>query len=226
MEVKKTKKADLEQKRFMFLQIGFVVALGASLVAFEWKSIRQNPGELADNSIMVDEEEMIPIIREPEPEVEQPKPKQIVLEELLIVEDDYDLPEDELEINSESLEDLAITLEEMGEEEEDQEPIQFFALADKPEYPGGEAALRSFLASSIRYPVIAAENGIQGTVYLNFVISKTGRVEKVSLLRGVDPSLDKEAIRVVSMMPDWEPGRQGNRPVPVSYQVPIKFALQ
>jgi len=226
MEVKKTKKADLEQKRFMFLQIGFIVALGASLVAFEWKSTRQNPGELVDNSIVDEEEEMIPIIREREPEVEQPKPKQIVLEELLIVEDDYDLPEDELEINSESLEDLSIALEQLDEEEEDEEPFHFYALADKPKYPGGEEALRAFLASSVRYPVIAAENGIEGTVYLNFVISKTGRVEKVSILRGVDASLDKEAMRVVSMMPDWEPGRQGTKPVPVSYQVPIKFALQ
>ncbi|MGQ1787563.1 MULTISPECIES: energy transducer TonB [unclassified Saccharicrinis] len=226
MEVKKTKEADLERKRFMFLQIGLVVALGASLVAFEWKTIRQNPGVLVDNSIFDNDEEMIPVIREKEPEVEQPKPKQIVLEELLIVDDEYDLPEEELEINSESLEDMSIALEHMGEQEEDTDPIPFFAVSDKPEFPGGEKALRSFLASSVRYPVIAAENGIEGTVYLSFVISETGQVEKVSILRGVDANLDREALRVVSGMPDWKPGKQGTRAVPVSYQVPIKFALR
>jgi len=226
MEVKKTKKADLERKRVMFLQIGFVVALGASLVAFEWKTIRENPGVLVDNTFIMDDEELPPITEQKEPEIEQPKPPQIVLEELLIVDDDVELPEDDLDLNSESLEDLSIALEDFDDGEEDGDPIPFFSLENKPEFPGGEKALRKYLGTAVKYPVIAQENGIQGTVYLSFVISKTGKVEKVALLRGRDASLDKEAIRVVTSMPDWKPGRQGTRAVAVSYQVPIKFKLQ
>ncbi len=226
MEVKKSKNADLEHKRSMFLQIGFVLALGASLVAFEWKTIRENPGELVDNSINMDDEELPPIVRLEEPEIEQPKPKQIVLEQLLIVDDEYDLPDDVLDIDSEALEDMSVALEDLGEGEEDSDPIPFFSLEDKPEFPGGIKALLTHLMRSVRYPVIAAENGIQGTVYLSFVISKTGQVEKVCIMRGVDSSLDKEAMRVVASMPDWKPGRQGTRAVAVSYQVPIKFTLQ
>lgn len=224
MEVKKSKNADLEQKRSMFLQIGFVVALGASLVAFEWKSIREDPGELADAGIPMEEEEMIPITREPEPEVELVKPKQIVLEQLIIVEDDTDIEED-LDFSTDSDEDMEINFVE-EEEEDDGAPIPFFSLENKPEFPGGEKALLRYLSSSVKYPVIAQENGIQGTVYLNFVISKTGKVENVGILRGVDSSIDKEAMRVVASMPDWTPGKQGTRKVAVSYQVPIKFTLQ
>lgn len=226
MELKKTKKADLESKRSLFLQIGLVIALGAALVAFEWKTIRTNPGTLADNSIRIDDLELPPITTIKEPEVETPKPKLIVLEEILIVDDETELPGDELEINSEALEDLSIALRQMKGEEEDSDPIPFYSLEDKPEFPGGERALINYLASSVKYPAIAAENGIQGTVHLSFVISKTGKVEKVQIVRGVDASIDREAVRVVSSMPDWKPGRQGTRYVAVSYQVPIKFTLQ
>lgn len=226
MELKKTKKADLESKRSLFLQIGFVIALGAALVAFEWKSIRVNPGVLADNSTSINNLELPPIIRLKEPELEIPKPKLIVLEELIIVDDKTELPDDILDINSESTENLAVALQQIPVEDEDSDPIPFFSLEDKPEFPGGQRALLTYLASSVKYPVIAAQNNIQGTVYLSFVISKTGKVEKVKILRGVDASIDSEALRVVSSMPDWKPGKQGTRYVAVSYQVPIKFTLQ
>ncbi len=226
MELKKTKKADLESKRSLFLQIGFVIALGAALVAFEWKTIRTNPGALADNSINTDDLELPPITTIKEPEIETPKPKVIVLEEIIIVDDETELPGDELEINSEALVDLSVALQKIEVVEEDSDPIPFIMMENKPEFPGGERALLKYLASSVKYPIIAAQNNIQGTVYLSFVISKTGKVEKVQILRGVDNSIDREALRVVSSMPDWKPGKQGTRPVAVSYQVPIKFTLQ
>ena len=226
MELKKTKKADLESKRSLFLQIGLVIALGAALVAFEWKTIRTNPGTLADNSINVDDLELPPITTIKEPEMEKPKPKPIVLEEIIIVDNNTELPDDILDISSESLENLAVTLQQIQVGEEDPDPIPFYSLEDKPEFPGGERALLTYLASSVKYPVIAAENGIQGTVILSFVISKTGKVEKVQVIRGVDTLIDREAIRVVSSMPNWKPGKQGTRYVAVSYQVPIKFTLQ
>ena len=226
MELKKTKKADLESKRSLFLQIGFVIALGAALVAFEWKTIRTNPGTLADNSINTDDLELPPITTIKEPKVEAPKPKLIVLEKIIIVDNKTELPDDVLDINSESLQDLSVALQKIEVEEEDSDPIPFFMMENKPEFPGGERALLKYLASSVEYPVIAAENGIQGTVHLSFVISKTGKVENVQIVRGVDASIDREALRVVSSMPNWKPGKQGTRYVAVSYQVPIKFTLQ
>ena len=86
--------------------------------------------------------------------------------------------------------------------------------------------LQRYLSQSVRYPSLAQEQNIQGTVYLTFIINKEGKVENVSILRGVDKALDNEALRVVSSLPTWKPGRQNGRPVKVSFQVPIKFQLQ
>lgn len=226
MEVKKTKKADLERKRYMFMQIGFVLALGASLVAFEWKSSTETRREIADNGLLIEDLELPPIVRVEEPEPPKPKLKPIPIEELVIVDDQQEIPE-EIDFNSESTEDLSVALEDVGLDEEDNdEVIPFVFLENKPEFPGGDRALLSYLSKSVNYPVIAQENGIQGKVYLSFVIGKDGRVRDVKVLRGVDSSLDREAIRVVSGMPDWKPGKQGAKAVSVSYQVPINFKLQ
>jgi protein TonB len=102
----------------------------------------------------------------------------------------------------------------------------FFIVEEMPEYPGGEAALRNFIAQTIKYPTAAQELGIQGRVYVTFVVSKTGKVTDAKIARGVDPVLDKEALRVVNALPLWKPGIQRGKPVNVSYTVPINFSLQ
>jgi TonB family protein len=99
-------------------------------------------------------------------------------------------------------------------------------VEDMPEFPGGELALRQYIANSVKYPVIAQKNGIQGKVYVTFVIGKDGSVYNVSIARSVDPSLDKEALRVVNAFPKWKPGKQRGKPVNVSYTVPINFVLE
>ncbi len=226
MEVKKSRKADLEQKRNMFLQIGFVAALGISLVAFEWKSTTESVIAYANNAMLIEDLELPPITTVKEPEQPKPVPPKVSVEELIIVEDETPI-EDELDFSSESTEELETVIEDMSfEDEGDDEAIPFVILEEKPVFPGGDKALIRYLAQSVNYPVIAQENGIQGKVYLSFVIGKTGKVRDVKILRGVDPSLDKEAIRVVSSMPDWTPGKQRNKYVSVSYQVPINFKLQ
>jgi len=95
-----------------------------------------------------------------------------------------------------------------------------------PEFPGGEKALRNFIATNVKYPIKAQENGIQGKVYISFVVNKTGKVTDAKVVRGVDPSLDKEALRVVNNLPQWKPGKQHGKKVNVNYTVPISFALQ
>lgn len=102
----------------------------------------------------------------------------------------------------------------------------FNIVEEMPEFPGGEIALRKFIAESIEYPVIARENGIQGKVYVNFVVEKDGSVGRIKVVRGVDPSLDREALRVVHSLPKWIPGKQRGENVAVSYTVPINFVLQ
>lgn len=102
----------------------------------------------------------------------------------------------------------------------------YFTVEEMPQYRGGEAALRTYIAKSIKYPVIAQENGIQGKVYITFVIDKDGSVTGVKVADGVDPSLDAEAVRVVKSLPNWIPGKQKGEPVRVSYTIPVSFVLQ
>lgn len=102
----------------------------------------------------------------------------------------------------------------------------FVVVENMPEFPGGDLALRKFIAASIKYPVSASENGIQGKVFVNFVVDKDGRISNVKVARGVDPSIDREALRVVMTLPKWRPGMQRGKAVRVSYTIPISFILQ
>lgn len=102
----------------------------------------------------------------------------------------------------------------------------FDVVEEQPSFPGGQGALMQWLSDNIKYPVIAAENGVQGRVIVQFVVSKTGSISDVKVVRGVDPSLDREAVRVVSQMPKWTPGRQNGTTVNVRYTLPVTFRLQ
>lgn len=227
MEVKKSPKADLENKKSVFMQIGLVVVLSLVLIAFEWTTtdVEVNTG-LMDTEVEV-EEEIIPITRQEEVKPPPPPPPPKVTDILNIVEDDVELDDDleifDTEMDQDKPMDFAPIVVE--EEERDDTPV-FYIVEEMPEFPGGEAALQKYLATSVKYPVIAQENGIQGKVFIQFVINTKGEVTNATVLRGVDPSLDKEALRVVQAMPSWKPGKQRNRPVRVSYTVPINFVLQ
>lgn len=227
MEVKKTPKADLESKKTVFLQIGLVVVLSLVLVAFEWTSTDVNVDfSLQDEDIEV-EEEIIPITRQEEVKPPPPPPPPAVADILNIVEDDVELDEELVIIDTEMSQDDIVDFSNMVFEEETRDEGEVFMIVEEmPEFPGGTEALQKYLAQSVRFPVIAQENGIQGRVYIQFVINQNGEVTNATILRGVDPSLDREALRVVEAMPKWKPGKQRNRPVRVSYTVPINFVLQ
>lgn len=228
MEVKKSPKADLENKRNVFLLMGLVIALGVILAAFEYKTSPKKAESLGQVEMQEIEEEIIPITREQQVQPPPPPPPAVV-EVLNIVDDEVEI-EDELQIeDTEVTEDMIIDVApvvQTAKEEEADEAEVFFIVEDMPEFPGGELALRQFIANSIKYPVIAQENGIQGRVYVQFVVDADGSVSEPRIARGVDPSLDKEALRVVSMLPKWKPGMQRGKPVRVSYTVPINFQLQ
>jgi len=114
--------------------------------------------------------------------------------------------------------------EEIQEQEVEAEP--FVVVEEMPMFPGGDPALLQYLAENTQYPEVAKENNIQGKVIVRFCVTSKGTVDRVSVLKGVDPELDKEAIRVVQTLPSFKPGRQGGKPVPVWYMVPINFTLK
>jgi periplasmic protein TonB len=227
MEVKKSPKADLENKKTIFMQIGIVLALAAILVAFEWSSTDLKDSGMVLTDDLMAEEEIVPITRQEEIKPPPPPPPPRVADVLNIVQDDVEL-DDELDLNTEMDENAEVDISasvEVAEEDTEDAPV-FFIVEEMPEFPGGTEALQRYIASSIKYPVIAQENGIQGRVFVSFVVSAKGSVEAVKIARGVDPNLDKEAIRVVMAMPAWKPGKQRGKPVKVSYTVPINFVLQ
>lgn len=224
MEAKKTRKADLESKRILFLEIGFVVVLGVVLAAFEWSS-RPKENQMFNQSLEdVGEEEIIPITRQQEkPPPPPPAPPQVF--ELNIVDDDVEI-EDQLELDDMEADDN-LAMEFVPIEEEEDEEVAFIIVEDMPKFQGGDQnTFRAWIQSNLKYPEIAAENGISGKVFVNFVVNKNGEVVDAKVVRGVDPSLDQEALRVVRSSPKWTPGKQRGKPVKVQFTFPIVFVLQ
>ena len=228
MEIKKTEKASLENKKLLFLEIGLVISLLITFVAFEWKQEEISVSNLEDTTEIEAEEEIIPITQETPP----PPPAEV---KIPILSDQIDIVDDniELENNIINLEDdasLGVEIQdyvEVVEEVVEEEAIPFQLVEEKPSFNGGDANMFSkWVNERLVYPEIAKENGVQGRVTLQFTVEKDGTVTKVKVLRGVDPSLDKEAVRVVSMSPKWKPGKQRDRAVPVTYTFPVIFQLR
>ena len=225
MELKKNPKVDLRRYSGLFLEIGFVVALCAVLGAFSYTVHEKNTAGFGELEDVVAEEEIIPITRQQE--ITPPPPPEVpkIAEVINIVEDDVEI-DDELDIaDVEADQETEVAIVEMTEEEEEEEEQIFMIVENMPEFPGGDLALRKYIAENVKYPEIAKENGLSGKVFVQFVINQRGEVENVKIARGVDPALDKEAIRVVQNLPKWKPGSQRGKPVKVSYTVPINFQL-
>ena len=228
MELKKSDKANLEKKKGLFLQIGLVTVLALLLIAFEWTTREVGTGSLGELSDVVLEEEIIPITRPEEIQPPPPPPPPQVTEVLNIVEDDVDIDDDLFIDDVEARADTRIDFSQMVfDDEEEAEAEVFFIVEDMPDFQGGgQDAFRRFIAENLRYPQIAAENGIQGRVFVQFVVNADGSVSDATVVRGVDPSLDREALRVVMSSPKWTPGRQRGQPVRVAFTFPINFVLQ
>lgn len=228
MEIKKSRKADLENKKGSSLLIGLVVAFGVLFVALEWAQKDVTIYEEALREEVEIDEEMVEVtFREetpPPPPPEAPAPE-TVLSDVIEIKD-----------NTEDVQTVDFSTEDDGKAVEIQAPIaapeeeaeeqKIFVVVEKmPEFPGGEEAMRRYLARNIRYPLIAQENGIQGRVICQFVVNSDGKIVDVQVVRGVEASLDEEAIRVIKSMPNWTPGKQGGKNVRVKYTLPIRFKL-
>ena len=229
MEIKKSEKANLENKKLLFVEIGLIISLLITYISFEWTSKETNLAVLEDNTEILVEEEIISTNMETPPPP-PPAPKMPVLSDQIdIVDDEIEL-EDDMFMNLEDDASLGVEIMDYVEVEEEvveEEAIPFQLVEEKPSFQGGDAnQFSKWVNSRLVYPEIAKENGVQGRVTLQFTVEKDGTVTKVRVLRGVDPSLDKEAVRVVSMSPKWKPGKQRDRAVPVTYTFPVIFQLR
>lgn len=227
MDQKKSLKADLENKKIIFRQIGLVVTLAIVLLAFEWKTYERTVVDLGTRQVEDIAEDIIPITEQKIKPPPPAPPKQVI--QINVVEDDIEV-EDDIDIDVEADENTEVqeyVAPVKVEEEESAEEVQIFMVVESmPEFPGGEPALYKFLAENIKYPQMAKESGIQGRVFVTFVVERDGRVTDVRVLRGIGGGCDEEAIRVVQNMPKWTPGKQRGKAVRVQYNLPVKFTLQ
>jgi len=225
MEIKKAPKVDLERKKGIFFEIGLVLALGILLYAFEWKTETKKTQDMQGSEVEQVEEEIIPVTTQNTPPPPPPPPAPKLTDLINIVDNDQDI-DDELEItDAEDEEENTVVdvtqFEDFGEEDTGEAQI-FQVVETMPTFKGN---MNKWLKDNVKYPILAQENGISGRVFVAFVVEVDGSITDVKVARSVDPSLDKEAVRVVKAMPKWNPGKQRNKPVRVAFTVPINFTL-
>ena len=225
IDQKKSLKANLENKSVFFLEVGLIIALGITLLAFEWKSYEKQKLEQITRVADDTPEEMIEITQQ---EKTPPPPAPLQQTTIIQIVDDDVVIEDEIEIDAEA--DQTTEIQEYVpvevSKEEEAEEVQIFTVVESmPSYPGGEAARIQYLNENIRYPQMARESGIQGRVFVTFVVERDGSVTDVKVLRGIGGGCDEEAIRVIQNMPKWEAGKQRGKPVRVQFNMPILFKL-
>ena len=226
MQLKKSQKASLEDKKVVYVLMGFVFVLSLCYVALEWTEKEVTKYEVADMEFTFEEEVEIQQTTQETTPPPPPPPVQEV-EVLNVVEDDVET--ESIEINTEDDKDVEVVIAAPVEApvEEEEEEVVFVVVETMPEFPGGQQALFKYLSENVKYPVIAQENGIQGRVICQFVVNKDGSIVDVEVVRsGGDASLDKEAVRVIKSMPKWKPGKQRGKVVRVKYTVPVNFRLQ
>ena len=236
MEVKKSLSADLEGKKTTSYLIGLVLVLAAHFVAFEYTQ-RDKKVEVEEGPIlsMAVEEDMIPITHQ-EQQVAPPPAAAPTIEEVLeIVDDEIELNKEEVE-TAEELNQSVVAVRGTGGSvtaapsgppavEEVVDENIYEVVEENPQFPGGDEACMKWLNEHSKYPSIAVEQGIQGRVSASFVVNRDGSIVDIQILRSPDPSLSKEAERVLKEMPKWKPGKQRGKPVRVKFALPVMFRL-
>ncbi len=237
MQPKKNQKADLSKNSSLYFVIGLSVILLISWQAIEWKTYDRSLYDYEALNVEDDDDEEIPIteqLKTPPPPPPPPPPAPEVIE---VVEDEEEVEETVIE-STETNEDEIIEVEEVEiEEVEEDIDVPFAVIEDVPIFPGCEKVskdkrrdcfqekMNNHIRKNFRYPEIAQEMGIQGRVYVNFIIDKDGSITNIRM-RGPDQNLEKEAERIISRLPSMTPGKQRGRPVRVPFSIPITFRLQ
>lgn len=229
---------ELRSQKSTNMLIGFVLAFAALFVAFEFT--QREVKAVEDNDKIYDfkmEEDMIPITQQQEMVAPPPAAAPTVMEFINEVEDDTELPEEEVETTEEVNQAITavvgtgapsavVPTGPVGPvvEVDDDERI-YEVVEENAQFPGGDEACMKWLAEHLKYPSICQEQGVQGRVFVSFVVNKDGSIVDVEIKRSPDPNLSKEAERVVKSMPKWKPARQGNRTVRSRFNLPVMFRL-
>ena len=229
MEIKKTEKASLENKRLIFAEVGLIAALLVVFAGFESSTRAKEVALLQGNNPIDDEDDVFVTFLETPPPAPEAPALPMLSDELEIVDDDVTV-----DLDFQSLDDTDVPVDiqeyvrqEVVEEEVEDDPIPFVIVDQKPSFNGGDAnEFSKWVNAKLVYPEIAKENGVEGRVTLQFTIGKDGRLQDVKVLSAPDESLAQEAVRVVSSSPKWEPGRQRDRAVKVSYTFPVIYRLR
>jgi protein TonB len=205
--------------------IGLTFTLGITLLAFEWKSYDSiEIGNLNGGTVVVEEDIVLQTEQNTPPP--PPPPATVVAEIEIVSNNSRDVQEFNFnaEADNETINEEYFAPTETEEALEEERQI-FIIVEESAGYPGGDAARQNFLRENLKYPAIARESGIQGTVYVTFVVERDGSLTDIKILRGIGGGCDEEAMRVVKMMPKWAPGKQRGKPVRCQFNMPIKFTL-
>ena len=229
MEIKKSEKASLENKRLLFAEVGLIAALLAVFAGFESSTRAREVAVLQGNTKIDDDDDIMAVTLETPPPAPEVPALPMLSDELEIVDDDVTV-----DLDFQSLDDTDVPVDiqeyihqEVIQEEVEEEVIFVGNVEEKPTFNGGDAnEFSKWVNTRLVYPEIAKENGIEGRVTLQFTISKEGRLEDVKVLAAPDETLAKEAVRVVSSSPKWKPGKQRDRAVKVSYVFPVIYRLR
>lgn len=233
--VKKYKEADIDYYHGFAARIGFVVVILLLIAVFNFT--RSGPTEKLAYNVMSEEiiEQDIPVTKQtvrqqpppppPPPRIEVVEDERVIEEEVAFVNQDIDL-DAEIEIFEDTARAVNVEVPVAVEVEEEPEEEIFVVVEQRPEFPGGEAALMEYLSSNIQYPQLAEESAIEGTVVLRFVVDETGGISDIVTLKNIGGGCGEEAARVVGQMPRWQPGRQRGKAVKVYYTLPVRFKLQ
>ncbi len=232
MEVKKSPKADLQGYKPTFFLTGLVVTLCCVLLIFNCERQETLDTEIIETQGPAIEQEVIPMTMQDEPPpVQAPPEAPKVITKINLVDHEVDLDDDVDPFDTELDEDQGVDIYEWKDEEEEEEEVDedaiFFIVEEMPKFQNGDLnKFRHWVASRLRYPEAAAAVGLQGKVQIKFVVERDGSVTNVKVVRGVDPLLDEEALRVVKQSPKWTPGKQRGKPARVGYTIPVVFYLR
>lgn len=222
MEAKKTAKADLEKKSSFFFSIGLLVAMALIVMAFEWKQYDQSLSELLGKNTNTFEE----MLEVPPTDVPPPPPPQIQAPIIVEVPDEEKIEEEiDVKFDVEASEETRI--QEVAVVEEAKEEVdEIFTIVEEPASPkGGMPAFYKYIGDKMKYPAQARRMGIEGKVFVEFVIGKDGSISDVKAVKGIGAGCDEEAVRVVQAAPSWSPGKQRGKAVKQRMVLPITFRL-
>jgi protein TonB len=239
MEQKKTPQADMEQQRTTGFLLGLVLVLAMLFVALEWNSVESYEDEATlDLDELVHEDEMIPMsIEEQLSQLESDKSQPKEAEQLRIVDDNVELqPQEEQVAEAEGEGEDEMLLKELQGEEEpkaiapmgidpEDNPLKFRLVEDLPQYPGGAVEFMKWLTKNLQYPKLAQVKKTQGKVIAHFYVEKDGSITGLKIVQSLSRECDKEALRVLGMMPNWQPGVQNGQPCRTKVSIPIVFKL-